>query len=224
MAGALWSDVKVRIKNKCAFDSDTMIDTSDLTFDHDFCKQAREHLYAFTEKARIIHAMRVKLNTAALTAGIYQIDTLNDSVMPAAYQALIEAEQLWINGREVQCFAMGQPHTETSYTVSQGQPLFYRYVEDYILAFDCPLSDTELDSNDNYVSGWFMHPIITADNNMVKLPFKFIDIFAEYSAAELMRSVVSDDVGLTRLRMYEKRTTQAILDCNARATASAYGA
>jgi hypothetical protein len=97
--------------------------------------------------------------------------------MPAAYQALIEAEQLWINGREVQCFAMGQPHTETSYTVSQGQPLFYRYVEDYILAFDCPLSDTELDSNDNYVSGWFMHPIITADNNMVKLPFKFIDIF-----------------------------------------------
>lgn len=220
---AIWSDVKVRIKNKCSFDSDADIDITNLAFDSDLCKQAREHLYSFTEQARILHAYRIKLTTAALTAGIYQIDTLNDAVMPATYQAVVEVEQLWINGREVLCHDLAEPRTEDAYSVSNGQPNRFRYVEDYTLAFDRPLSDTELDSNDNYVTGWFMHPAITADGNPVRLPFKLIDIFAEFSAAELMRSVVSDDVGLTRLRMYEKRTQNTILALNARATAAAYG-
>ena len=218
-----WSEVKAKIALKLK-DYDSVVDFTTVTFDGEFCKQARDQLYLFCEMGRFHYVRRVQLNTAALTAPCYEIDTLNDGVMPAAsWQGVIDVSQLFINGVEVYRTSVRDEVEEITYNVTSGQPQTYHMSEDYNIAFVQPLSDTELDSSQNYVSGWMLHPAMVDDNSVVKLSYKFINTFAEFAASEFMRGAVTDDVGLARMRSYAKRAAEELAAHNARAVAGHFG-
>ena len=88
-----------------------------------------------------------------------------------------------------------------------GTPMRWTQVDPQNILFDVQVS---ANLSNCWLRGFYRHPNIAADTDVVQLPDEWLDLFERYCAAYLRENTVQDDVGFQRLSRIDSQLFDAI--------------
>jgi len=183
------------VQSQLDTDGDASVDYSSAAYAGPFAARVRRYLNQFCRETFAFYTMR---ETITLAVNDIQVNLLSTPAVCSA--AVFKPINVWVNNTALARVSSQQLDRDTALTIPVTAPLQFAELRAGVIRFNSKCAGTY--AGTNYVSGYRDHAALTVDGSLVELPDDILDVAALYCAIPLMRGVVSEEVGINRLKAY----------------------
>lgn len=196
-----------QVKVQLETDGDANVSLSTIAYGSSFSTRLQRYIRQFCREALCFYHSRATLDLTT-AVGSAEINLLNGTVTLASL-AIFEPRTLWVNGRAI---AQASPKemeraAYASPVVATGEPATWSILREGYVRFDKKIGSAYANSA---VSGFKDHVAFTADANEVEIPMDIEEAALLFCAVPFMRSVVSEEIGINRLRSYSTSAYETV--------------
>lgn len=202
-----------QVKTQLEADGDSNISLSTVTYGSAFSTRVQRYIRQFCREGLVFYQSRATLDlTSAI--GSAEINLLNGTVTLSTL-AIFEPRTLWVNSRAIPRLSPKEEERAAygSPVVATGEPSSWSVLREGYIRFDKKVGSAYANSA---VSGFKDHVAFTADGDEVEIPMDIEEAAILFCAVPFMRSVVSEEIGLNRLRSYSVSAYESVKQYRAR--------